>query len=218
VSDQANSHAHHVDLDPPNATPGDITNGEDRKSSSPITRVVFTTGSCGPALLEAEAFRVLASNSTTRSVPMFLITAGDAFDIANATLMARLGGAGCVDNSPPQLQITPYRAPGPEQKSSFAVMQLSKAISMVDALPYLEPPFWPINLRACLGQTLLDEQRYADAENVFTNDLAIWPENGWSLKGLQLALEAQGRDSADVKTRFDKAWLYADVPLTRACF
>ena len=49
--------------------------------------------------------------------------------------------------------------------------------------------------------------------NPFREDLKRFPENGWSLRGLELALRAQGRTAEAVatKVRFDKSWAGADV-------
>jgi len=43
----------------------------------------------------------------------------------------------------------------------------------------------------------------------------MFPENGWSLSGLQASLERQGRraDAAAVKARFDTAWRGADTAI-----
>ena len=108
----------------------------------------------------------------------------------------------------------------PSTSVVVAIEEMETAISLLDRFPYMEPPFWPYNLRSCLGQLLLDAQRWQDAEDVFQTDLSRWPENGWSLKGLELALRGQGRETAadSVKERFEKAWEYADVKLDRACF
>jgi hypothetical protein len=40
-----------------------------------------------------------------------------------------------------------------------------------------------------------------------------FPDNGWSLSGLQRSLQRQGRtkEAVEVKARLDKAWAAADV-------
>ena len=43
------------------------------------------------------------------------------------------------------------------------------------------------------GAVLIASRRYADAEAVYRADLKRYPENGWSLRGLAQALEAQGK-------------------------
>ncbi len=54
------------------------------------------------------------------------------------------------------------------------------------------------------------------AETVYREDLRRNPENGWSLFGLQQALQAQHKSAeADaIDARFQKAWRHADVELT----
>jgi len=48
----------------------------------------------------------------------------------------------------------------------------------------------------------------------------MYPENGWSLFGLRQSLLTQGktREAADAKSRFDKAWVNADVKLLASRF
>jgi hypothetical protein len=67
---------------------------------------------------------------------------------------------------------------------------------------------------------LLDAGRAGEAEAVYREDLKRFPENGWSLHGLQQSLVAQGKtaEAADVARRFDKAWRMADVTLVRSRF
>jgi hypothetical protein len=66
---------------------------------------------------------------------------------------------------------------------------------------------------------LIDSGRYADAEKVYREDLAHFPENGWSLQGLSRSLRQQGKnaEAAEVAARFDKAWEHADVKVTSSC-
>lgn len=62
--------------------------------------------------------------------------------------------------------------------------------------------------------------RAGEAQKVFEEDLQKYPENGWSLSGLQQSLVAQGKSDQTivVKTRFDKAWASADVTLEGSRF
>ena len=75
-------------------------------------------------------------------------------------------------------------------------------------------------MRQLLGQALLDARRPADAERVFREDLLHYPENGWSLHGLERALTLQGKtdEARAVGERFARAWARADVELERASF
>jgi cytochrome c-type biogenesis protein CcmH/NrfG len=64
-----------------------------------------------------------------------------------------------------------------------------------DALKYDEPPAWMIPLRDSIGANLMTAGRFAEAEQVYRDDLKRLPENGWSLLGLSeaLAVEEKGR-------------------------
>ncbi|MBX3724303.1 MAG: hypothetical protein KF823_00095 [Xanthomonadales bacterium] len=92
---------------------------------------------------------------------------------------------------------------------------LRRAADAEAALGYMEPPDWALPVRQTLGAVLLAGGRAADAEAAFRADLARWPENGWSLRGLEAALRAQQRgDEADaVQARFAAAWQWADTAL-----
>jgi tetratricopeptide (TPR) repeat protein len=96
-----------------------------------------------------------------------------------------------------------------------AVAALEAAVAGEDALGYMEPPDWALPVRQTLGAVLLQAGRAPAAEAAFRADLATWPENGWSLRGLEQALAAQQRDdeAAAVRARFDVAWQWADTPL-----
>jgi len=101
-----------------------------------------------------------------------------------------------------------------------AAAALEEAARREDALTYDEPPPWALPSRWALGAVLLEAGRPEDAEAVYRADLAWYPENGWSLYGLQQALRAQGRDAeADaLQPRFDTAWQHADVALVASRF
>jgi len=70
-------------------------------------------------------------------------------------------------------------------------------------------------VRHHLGSALLQAGKYAEAENIYLEDLNQWKENGWALIGLHQALQKQGKDAEAnrVKIRFNKAWRYADFDL-----
>jgi len=102
---------------------------------------------------------------------------------------------------------------------TLAVARLREAVALEDALKYDEPPAWTVPTRHSLGAALIGAQKYADAEAVYREDLKRYPENGWSLRGLAQALEAQGKrpEAADVKARLAKAWARADVVVDSSC-
>lgn len=101
-----------------------------------------------------------------------------------------------------------------------AIARLEKAVKAEEALPYMEPAFWPLPVRPTLGALLLQAGEAAQAEAVFRENLKRWPRNGWGLLGLEQSLRRQGKfQSADlVRLEFKEAWKHADVPLNIAWF
>lgn len=93
-----------------------------------------------------------------------------------------------------------------------AVTHLRGAARLEDALVYGEPPEWTVPVRQELALVLLDAGHAAQAEKVFREDLARFPENGWSLHGLARSLRAQGRirEAGAAQRRFERAWTSAD--------
>ncbi len=81
-----------------------------------------------------------------------------------------------------------------EGKTDSGIKQLRAAIKKEDLLKYDEPPGWLIPVRHSLGAVLMKHQRFAEAEQVYREDLARLPENGWSLLGL-------GRKFAEAKEK-----------------
>ncbi len=103
---------------------------------------------------------------------------------------------------------------------SAAIQHLRSAVAMEDKLAYDEPPVWYSPARHNLGAILLEAGKPKEAENVYLKDLEKYPENGWSLRGLQQSMEAQGKSkqAQSVKVRFEKAWAHADVVLPGSRF
>ena len=99
--------------------------------------------------------------------------------------------------------------------AAAAVLAFEEAVSLQDALPYTEPPFWYYPTRQSLGAALLASDRVAEAQAVFEADLEQYPMNGWSMFGLAEALRRQGDNTAaaEVTARFQTVWQFADVSL-----
>lgn len=97
-----------------------------------------------------------------------------------------------------------------------AVTYFKRAVTLQDSLPYTEPPFWYYPTRQSLGEALIEAKRFDEAEAVYRKDLVDYPHNGWSMYGLILALEAQGKtdEAAETREMFHHAWANADVELT----
>ncbi|MRI00354.1 hypothetical protein GH721_07360 [Kriegella sp. EG-1] len=96
-----------------------------------------------------------------------------------------------------------------------AIKHLENAVEFEDGLNYTEPAAWHIPTRQNLGAILLKAKKYEQAEKVYNADLKILRQNGWSLTGLQKALEGQGKieEAKKIKLEFNKAWKHADVKL-----
>ncbi|MBV9732852.1 MAG: hypothetical protein JO275_08755 [Verrucomicrobia bacterium] len=97
--------------------------------------------------------------------------------------------------------------------------ELRKAVAAEDALNYDEPPGWILPVRHSLGANLMQAGRYTEAEQVYRDDLARLPENGWSLFGLARCLQLEGKrnEASAVQTRFQKVWANADMRITSSC-
>jgi len=100
------------------------------------------------------------------------------------------------------------------------IRHLDEAVAAEDALPYMEPTFWPLPVRPALGAALLRTGEAVRAEAVFREDLARVPRNAWGLLGLEQSLSAQSKtESADlVRRQFKAAWARADTGLDLAWF
>lgn len=98
------------------------------------------------------------------------------------------------------------------QHYNDAIRLLEEAIRMEEALPFSEPPLWPLSVRHHLGAVFLLADRPAEAEAVYQADLLQHPDNGWALIGLIQSLRAQHKDdqAAEAEDRFKKAWAHAD--------
>src|SRR5215831_17053140 len=107
-----------------------------------------------------------------------------------------------------------------EGKTDSGIEKLRAAIKKEDALKYDEPPAWLIPVRHSLGAVLMKQQRFAEAEQVYRDDLARLPENGWSLFGLAESLRKQNKNADEVaktQAKFEKVWAKADLTITSSC-
>jgi tetratricopeptide (TPR) repeat protein len=97
---------------------------------------------------------------------------------------------------------------------------LRAAVAEQDTHWFTEPPPWYFPVRQALGAVLLQFGRSREAEQVYRDDLARNPGNGWSLFGLAASLRAQGKTTEALRTEesFRRAWAQADVSLTASRF
>jgi tetratricopeptide (TPR) repeat protein len=129
------------------------------------------------------------------------------------------GTIGFLNNSRSVLMITDdvlaARLAMAQGKPDSALALLRRAVKSEDALTYDEPEGWYIPVRETLGALLLKQGKYADAEQVFREELTKHRQSGRALFGLREALKGKG-DTADadlVDQQFKFAWRNADTPL-----
>jgi len=92
------------------------------------------------------------------------------------------------------------------------------AVAAEDQLDYDEPEPMPFAARHWLGALLIERSDFAQAEQVFRDELLSHPHNGWSLFGLLQALEGQGKSDAAIRADFEKSWARSDTWIRGARF
>jgi tetratricopeptide (TPR) repeat protein len=136
--------------------------------------------------------------------------------IAAVPETALFGGTGLVD-ARTVLEIAgtvlDARIAAARNEPDRAIQLWRRTVASVDLLPYDEPPVWFYPLRESLGAALVLNNKAADAERVFRDDLERHPRNARSLYGLQASLTKQGKetDAAWVQRQFEDAWKNADT-------
>ena len=136
--------------------------------------------------------------------------------IASVPETAMFGGTGLVD-ARTVLNIAgtalDARIAAARSEPDRAIQFWQRAVAAVDLLPYDEPPVWFYPIRESLGAAWLANNKAAEAERVFRDDLERHPRNARSLYGLQVSLTKQGKetDAAWIQRQFDDAWKSADT-------
>lgn len=104
--------------------------------------------------------------------------------------------------------------------TNAAIAALAEGVEVETDLTYDEPPAWPLPVRHVLGAVLLDAGRGDEAVPVYVASLEQFADNGYSLRGLELALAAEGRETEAEAARehFDLVWRAADVELPGSRF
>ncbi|NCJ05925.1 hypothetical protein GS597_05240 [Synechococcales cyanobacterium C] len=154
------------------------------------------TGQLDAAAQSWQKLAALAAHPTLADLKIldFNVTA-DVLKVATAVLAGELAAA--------------------QKDYDAAVTFLQEAVQLEKALVYTEPPDWYHPTRQSLAAVLLKANRAAEAEATYREDLAIYPNNGWSLYGLAQSLRSQNKlqDAQAVETQLQEAWQYADVTL-----
>jgi tetratricopeptide (TPR) repeat protein len=101
-----------------------------------------------------------------------------------------------------------------------AIAELTEAVRLEGNLLYGEPPEWSVPTRHDLGTALLNAGRPAEAQDVIEDGLEQFPDNGWSLYLLSVALRQQDRngEADEVTGRFQQIWETADVDITSIAY
>ncbi|KAF7594837.1 hypothetical protein BBP40_008167 [Aspergillus hancockii] len=110
-----------------------------------------------------------------------------------------------------------------------AFAELRKAIELEDGLAYSDPPPWMQPVRHALGGLLVEQNRIAEAETVFREDLGLAKDfprrkarlnNVWGLHGLHECLVRSGKfeEALSIQVQRDIAVGSADVPITASCY
>ncbi len=100
-----------------------------------------------------------------------------------------------------------------DQKMEDSIQALSEGVALQDKMGYNGLADWFFPLREILGEFLLQNKQYAEAEKIFRLDLEKHPRNGRSLYGLKLSLEGQNKitDAVWIERAFQKAWENSDI-------
>ena len=100
-------------------------------------------------------------------------------------------------------------------KYSEAIASFKEAVTIQDALPYTEPPFWYYPTRQTLGHALLMNKSFSEAALVFERDLEDYPRNGWSYFGLHVAQQELNNqeESIEALNKFNEIWGRADISI-----
>lgn len=103
---------------------------------------------------------------------------------------------------------------------TLAARLLEEAVSKETGMLYNEPRDWPHPARQYLGHALLKAKQYMAAEKVYRADLAVNPNNIWSLTGLADALHHQkkGTEAEKVQQQAKAAFTETGVKITGSVF
>ncbi|MCZ6835189.1 MAG: hypothetical protein O7G85_05380 [Planctomycetota bacterium] len=107
-----------------------------------------------------------------------------------------------------------------EGEYELAFSTLDEGIELEEQLVYDEPPGWMQPVRHAKGALLMGNDRAAEAEQVYRDDLRRNPQNGWALLGLEQSLEAQDMNAAaaSLATTRRLVWARSDVQPTSSCY
>ncbi|MBK8521737.1 MAG: hypothetical protein IPL54_13030 [Chitinophagaceae bacterium] len=107
-----------------------------------------------------------------------------------------------------------------KQDFDKAITLFKQAVKDEDKLIYNEPRDWLLPARQYLGAALVKAGKHKEAVDVFTKDLQINPNNGWSLTGLQTCYRQLKNTTAlaAVNNQLRSAWSLKDMAIEAAVF
>jgi tetratricopeptide (TPR) repeat protein len=117
-------------------------------------------------------------------------------------------------------RVAAARIAASEGRHQDALHDLRDAVRLEDGLAYNEPSDWFFPVRHVLGAELLRAGVPREAERVYRDELKLQAHDGWALRGLAQALEAEGQ-SAEARAadaQFRQAWRHATVSITTSAF
>ncbi|WP_227369760.1 tetratricopeptide repeat protein [Halomonas sp. M20] len=145
-------------------------------------------GRIDDALTEVSALNALYTNADLEGLEAQYVPARTLLEIAKHVVEAR------VEQS--------------RQNYSAAEHHLQEAITLEDAIAYMEPPYWYYPIRQTLAAVQLQDGRVQEAIMTFHQALAKQPKNGWALWGLMQAQQQAGDASVKQTEReFGRVWL-----------
>ncbi|HXE56550.1 MAG TPA: tetratricopeptide repeat protein, partial [Gemmatimonadales bacterium] len=176
-------------------------------------------------LVHARAMWHYARGRALAATDQFAEAEAELARVRAAAADPRLAGARVEFNEAPAIlaiaeQVLAGSIAAARGDHAAAIARLREAARLEDELTYGEPPEWTVPVRQELGAALLAAGRAAEAERVYREDLARFPDNGWSLTGLAQALTAQGKtaEATRVAARARKALAGGDIVPTTARF
>lgn len=146
------------------------------------------------AIDDAREFKRLAQ---TTDASFQTNSAEDVFQIASYIILARAARAlqeptdrAYLAEMGEVLGVQVDRDATPEM---VCIEALTSAIALQDNLFYNDPPEWYFPVRQSLGATYYLQNKFAEAENTFREDLEVNPGNPRSMFGLIMSLRQQGK-------------------------
>lgn len=90
-----------------------------------------------------------------------------------------------------------------------AIEEFKQAVTLEDAMPYMEPPYWYYPVRQSLGAALLQAGRTDEAVAAFQASLKNAPNDGWAIFGLMEAQKKLGDEAGAEasKAALAKTWI-----------